>query len=222
MRLPAAACTIFQSVLLTLCVAAACLSARQDYDGRTALHQAIRYNRLAEAAWLVSKGAHLDVPDFEGLLPLHQVGSASAVASAAPHAAVTICHAPLTRFSPACRHRGPSLHSQAGCSGFCDITKLLVTAGAPLNLHTIKYVSQEALDAQAKKQAEAHPPGSKKQAKRKQQQLDVSGLTTIGGNSPLALAIRHGHGAIVEYLLSQVGLAAGPSQCGRPMDAWVG
>lgn len=84
-----------------------------------------------------------------------------------------------------------------------------MTAGAPLNLHTIKYVSQEALDAQAKKQAEAHPPGSKKQAKRKQQQLDVSGLTTIGGNSPLALAIRHGHGAIVEYLLSQVGFCSG-------------
>ncbi|GIM00002.1 hypothetical protein Vretimale_5066 [Volvox reticuliferus] len=132
----------------------------QDYDGRTALHQAIRYNRLAEAAWLTSKGAHLDIPDFEGLLPLHQ----------------------------------------AGCSGFFDITRLLVNAGAPLNLHTIKYVSQEQLDAQAKKQAEG-PLGSKK-AKRKQQ-LDVSGLTTIGGNSPLALAIRHGHGAIVEYLLSQ-------------------
>lgn len=26
----------------------------QDQDGRTALHQAIRYNRLAEAKWLVS------------------------------------------------------------------------------------------------------------------------------------------------------------------------
>ncbi len=25
----------------------------QDQDGRTALHQAIRYNRLAEAKWLV-------------------------------------------------------------------------------------------------------------------------------------------------------------------------
>ncbi|GIL54233.1 hypothetical protein Vafri_9807, partial [Volvox africanus] len=132
----------------------------QDYDGRTALHQAIRYNRLAEAAWLTSKGAHLDIPDFEGLLPLHQ----------------------------------------AGCSGFFDITRLLVNAGAPLNLHTIKYVPQDQLDGQAKKQAEGLL-GSKK-AKRKQQ-LDVSGLSTIGGNSPLALAIRHGHGAIVEYLLSQ-------------------
>lgn len=69
-------------------------------------------------------------------------------------------------------------------------------AGAPLNLHTIKYVAQEALDAQARKQE------SSKKAKRKQ--LDVSGLTTIGGNSALALAIRHGHGGIVEYLLQMV------------------
>lgn len=45
----------------------------QDFDGRTALHQAIRYNRPSEAKWLIGHGAHLDVPDFEGLLPLHQV-----------------------------------------------------------------------------------------------------------------------------------------------------
>lgn len=80
-------------------------------------------------------------------------------------------------------------------------------AGAPLNLHTIKYVAQEALDAQARKQ----DPGSKK-AKRKQ--LDVSGLTTIGGNSALALAIRHGHVGIVECLLSMVGSACiKPGRC---------
>ncbi len=35
-----------------------------------------------------------------------------------------------------------------------DITRVLVGAGAQLNAHTVKYVSQEALDAQAKKQAE--------------------------------------------------------------------
>lgn len=108
------------------------------------------------------------MPDFEGLLPLHQVG----------------------------------------CSGFVDICRLLVEAGAPLNLHTIKYVAQEALDAQARKQ----DPGNKK-AKRKQ--LDVSGLTTIGGNSALALAIRHGHVGIVEYLLSMVREQRRPGQA-RP------
>ena len=46
----------------------------QDADGRTALHQAVRYGRLAEARWLIETGAHVDVADFEGLLPLHQVG----------------------------------------------------------------------------------------------------------------------------------------------------
>eukprot|EP00198_Chlamydomonas_reinhardtii_P004817 XP_001694153.1 predicted protein [Chlamydomonas reinhardtii] len=96
--------------VMELLLAAGALLDGQDYDGRTALHQAIRYNRLGEAAWL------------------------------------------------------------------------------------------------AKKQAEGGLVGGKKGGggnRRKQQQLDVSGLTTIGGNSALALAIRHGHGAIVEYLLQQ-------------------
>lgn len=60
--------------VMELLLAAGALLDGQDYDGRTALHQAIRYNRLGEAAWLVGRGAHLDIPDFEGLLPLHQVG----------------------------------------------------------------------------------------------------------------------------------------------------
>ena len=45
----------------------------QDGDGRTALHQAARYNRFAEARWLLEAGARTDIADFEGLLPLHQV-----------------------------------------------------------------------------------------------------------------------------------------------------
>ena len=44
----------------------------QDQDGRTALHQAVRYNRVTQARWLIQAGGRLDVPDFEGLLPLHQ------------------------------------------------------------------------------------------------------------------------------------------------------
>lgn len=132
----------------------------QDQDGRTALHQAIRYNRLAEAKWLVSAGAHLDVADFEGLLPLHQ----------------------------------------AACTGNVEFARLLVEAGAPINLHTVKYITQESLEAQTKKQ-EAGSGGRK--AAKKRNALDVTGLTTIGGNSALALAVRHGHAAVVEYLLSQ-------------------
>ncbi len=70
--------------------------------------QAIRYGRLTEARWLVQSGAHLDVPDFEGLLPLHQ----------------------------------------AACTGNADFAALLVEAGAPINLHTVKYITQESLEAQ--------------------------------------------------------------------------
>ncbi|KAL6765306.1 ankyrin repeat-containing domain protein, partial [Haematococcus lacustris] len=76
----------------------------QDQDGRTALHQAIRYNRLAEARWLTKK-------------------------------------------------------QETGTSG--------------------------------------------RKTTKKRNALDVTGLTTIGGNSALALAVRHGHAAVVEYLLSQ-------------------
>ncbi len=54
--------------------------------------------------------------------------------------------------------------------------------------------------AQTKKQ-EAGSGGRK--AAKKRNALDVTGLTTIGGNSALALAVRHGHAAVVEYLLSQ-------------------
>lgn len=132
----------------------------QDQDGRTALHQAIRYNRLPEARWLVSAGAHLDVPDFEGLLPLHQ----------------------------------------AACTGNVEFARLLVEAGAPINLHTVKYITQESLEAQTKKQDTG--TGGRKAAK-KRNALDVTGLTTIGGNSALALAVRHGHAAVVDYLLQQ-------------------
>jgi hypothetical protein len=56
-----------------------------------------------------------------------------------------------------------------------------------------------------------HHPQTKKQeagtggrkAAKKRNALDVTGLTTIGGNSALALAVRHGHASVVEYLLSQ-------------------
>ncbi len=53
---------------------------------------------------------------------------------------------------------------------------------------------------QTKKQETGN--GGRKAAK-KRNALDVTGLTTIGGNSALALAVRHGHAAVVEYLLSQ-------------------
>ncbi len=56
----------------------------------------------------VQAGAHLDVPDFEGLLPLHQ----------------------------------------AACTGNVEFARLLVEAGAPINLHTVKYITQESLEAQ--------------------------------------------------------------------------
>ena len=59
----------------------------------------------------VSAGAHLDVPDFEGLLPLHQ----------------------------------------AACTGNVDFAALLVEAGAPINLHTVKYITQESLEAQVRR-----------------------------------------------------------------------
>jgi hypothetical protein len=43
-------------------------------------------------------------------------------------------------------------------------------------------------------------PGSRKAAK-KRNALDVTGLTTIGGNSALALAVRHGHAQVLCVLL---------------------
>ena len=35
--------------------------------------------------------------------------------------------------------------------------------------------------------------------------MDMAGLTSIGGNSALALAVRHGHAPVVEHMLQQVG-----------------
>lgn len=57
----------------------------------------------------VSAGAHLDVADFEGLLPLHQ----------------------------------------AACTGNVEFAKLLVEADAPINLHTVKYITQVCLASAA-------------------------------------------------------------------------
>jgi hypothetical protein len=37
---------------------------------------------------------------------------------------------------------------QAACSGSVDVAKLLVHHSAPLNNHTIKYITQEVLEAQ--------------------------------------------------------------------------
>lgn len=72
---------------------------------------------------------------------------------------------------------------------------------------------------QTKKQ-ESGPNGRK--AAKKRNALDVTGLTTIGGNSALALAVRHGHASVVEYLLSQVWTQKGSGSkhvCSQPCTA---
>jgi hypothetical protein len=46
--------------------------------------------------------------------------------------------------------------------------------------------------------------GSGKKTSSKTPPLDMSGLVTIGGNSALALAVRHGNTSVVEFLLQQV------------------
>jgi ankyrin repeat protein len=57
------------------------------------------------------------------------------------------------------------------------------------------------------KKHEASQSGRKSVKKRSA--LDITGLTTIGGNSALALAVRHGHANVVDYLLSQGECACG-------------
>ena len=40
------------------------------------------------------------------------------------------------------------LRLQAACSGSVDVARLLVESAAPINHHTIKYITQEVLEAQ--------------------------------------------------------------------------
>ena len=130
------------------------------------------------------------------------------------------------------------------------MAKLLVEHAAPLNNHTIKYITQEVLEAQVGIESQFRTPskveqlsfllrtttftvlfpqakrldaaaaainasssssggstkkvGSGKKTSSKTPPLDMSGLVTIGGNSALALAVRHGSTSVVEFLLQQV------------------
>ena len=103
-----------------------------------------------------------------------------------------------------------------GCGGVGRVQSFAFSLYDLFTLNKCLLPSQaKRLDSAAASSASASSAsGSKKvgAGKKRAPPLDISGLVTIGGNSALALAVRHGSTAVVEYLLQQVGTLT-PASC---------